>query len=169
MRFPLALIAAVSAELGSVTLTGGVSDITFKESGEVVGAINYSPLVALGPPAQSYNGVYIAACEWGTPTNSTTLELLWLEHAGDPYGHGTHAGGLLHWDGQGAVFDGWLNVADDAVIGGNIDITGDAVIAGTTTVASLSITSGMVYLGDGVDLGAADSGGTGYRVLRVPN
>jgi hypothetical protein len=162
MKFPIIAIAAACAEMGSVKLTGGVSDMIFEESGETVGFIDYSPLVALGPPAQSYNGVKIGAVKWGT-SSTATLELLWLDHAGDPYGHGTHSGGLLHWDGAGAVFDGWLNVTTDVIVGGNItadtlDVTSDASIGGTLTLA-----------GNPMSFGASDSGGTGYRVVRVPN
>jgi hypothetical protein len=162
MKLPMLAVAAVSAELGSVVITSSTSDITFVESGQVVGGINCAPLVALGPPAQSYNGVAIGVRKYGS-IDTAGLELLWLDHAGDPYGHGTHAGGLLHWNGAGAVFDGWLNVADDVIVGGGItadtlDVTADVSIGGALTLA-----------GNPVSIGAADSGGTGYRMVRVPN
>lgn len=49
---------------------------------------------------------------------------------------------------------------------GNADVSGTLTVHGTLTMADASA---IVYDGETVEIGANDSGGAGYRILRIPN
>jgi hypothetical protein len=49
---------------------------------------------------------------------------------------------------------------------GAVDISSTLTVHGTLTLADAA---GIVYDGETVEIGANDSGGSGFRVLRIPN
>lgn len=75
------------------------------------------------------------------------------------------------WDGGTVTTTGdWtmnsITTIDDSIIGGDLTIEGSTITAGETALLLFDVDNNTV---ERVTVGAADSGGVGFKVLRIPN
>jgi hypothetical protein len=145
MKFSPQLIGSLAAELGAVTISDTASaKILFHADGS-----DLAELTVLRDGGGSI---------WNSGMRFRLL---------NPFGAGNVD---MHWRGNGTSGRSELSVGGDIIASGTLSITSTSTLSGDVTMESdATIDGNLTLTGNPVSFGASDSGGVGYRVVRVPN